>query len=68
MPNARADSASKARTSKSDSAAVVEYRREGYDMFVGMVEGAKEECVERLFNTVVRTAASTGAASLPAQA
>jgi preprotein translocase subunit SecA len=47
---------------------VVEYRREGYDMFVGMVEGAKEECVERLFNTVVRAAASTGAASLPAQA
>ena len=33
---------------------VVEYRREGFDMFVGMVEGAKEECVERLFNTVVR--------------
>ncbi len=33
---------------------VVEYRREGFDMFVGMVERVAEECVEKLFTTAVR--------------
>ena len=32
---------------------VVEYQREGYDMFVGMLEGVKEESVGFLFNVAV---------------
>ncbi len=34
---------------------VVEYRREGYDMFVGMVERVEEECIERLFTAETHT-------------
>ena len=32
---------------------VVEYQREGYDMFMGMLDGLKEESVGFLFNVVV---------------
>ncbi|WP_343600984.1 preprotein translocase subunit SecA [Mycobacterium sp.] len=32
---------------------LVEYQREGYDMFVGMLDGLKEESVGFLFNVVV---------------
>jgi preprotein translocase subunit SecA len=32
---------------------LVEYQREGYDMFVGMLEGLKEESVGFLFNVTV---------------
>jgi preprotein translocase subunit SecA len=35
---------------------VVEYQREGYDMFVGMLDGVKEECVGFLFNVTVEAA------------
>ncbi|MBV8347210.1 MAG: preprotein translocase subunit SecA, partial [Mycolicibacterium sp.] len=35
---------------------LVEYQREGYDMFVGMLEGLKEESVGFLFNVVVEPA------------
>ena len=35
---------------------VVEYQREGYDMFVGMLEGVKEESVGFLFNVSVEAA------------
>jgi preprotein translocase subunit SecA len=35
---------------------VVEYQREGYDMFVGMLEGLKEESVGFLFNVTVEAA------------
>src|SRR4051794_26746562 len=35
---------------------VVEYQREGYDMFVGMLEGLKEESVGFLFNVQVEAA------------
>ena len=35
---------------------VVEYQREGYDMFVGMLEGVKEESVGFLFNVAVEPA------------
>ncbi len=33
---------------------VVEYQREGYDMFMGMLEGMKEETVQLLFNAQVQ--------------
>ncbi|MFT3717051.1 MAG: preprotein translocase subunit SecA [Gordonia sp. (in: high G+C Gram-positive bacteria)] len=36
---------------------VVEYQREGYDMFMGMLEGMKEETVQLLFNAQVQTQA-----------
>ena len=42
---------------------VVEYRAEGYDMFVGMIEGVEEECVARLFAATVPSAAIPGAAA-----
>jgi preprotein translocase subunit SecA len=32
---------------------LVEYQREGYDMFIGMLEGLKEESVGFLFNVQV---------------
>jgi len=32
---------------------LVEYQREGYDMFIGMLEGMKEESVGFLFNVAV---------------
>jgi preprotein translocase subunit SecA len=35
---------------------VVEYQREGYDMFVGMLDGVKEESVRFLFNITVEAA------------
>ena len=35
---------------------LVEYQREGYDMFVGMLEGMKEESVGFLFNVAVEAA------------
>src|SRR6185503_5276365 len=35
---------------------LVEYQREGYDMFVGMLEGLKEESVGFLFNVQVEAA------------
>ena len=56
---------------------VVEYQREGYDMFVGMLEGVKEESVGFLFNvavepapapTVAPVAAPTGLAEFAAAA
>ncbi|MGB3301853.1 preprotein translocase subunit SecA [Gordonia sp. (in: high G+C Gram-positive bacteria)] len=36
---------------------VVEYQREGYDMFMGMLEGMKEEAVTYIFNAQVETQA-----------
>ncbi|OBA69607.1 preprotein translocase subunit SecA [Gordonia sp. 852002-10350_SCH5691597] len=33
---------------------VVEYQREGYDMFVGMLEGLKEETLQYLYNVQVQ--------------
>jgi len=36
---------------------LVEYQREGYDMFVAMLEGLKEECVGFLFNVAVEPVA-----------
>ena len=36
---------------------VVEYQREGYDMFNGMLEGLKEETVSLVFNAQVQTQA-----------
>jgi preprotein translocase subunit SecA len=35
---------------------LVEYQREGYDMFIGMLEGMKEESVGFLFNVAVEPA------------
>jgi preprotein translocase subunit SecA len=35
---------------------LVEYQREGYDMFAGMLDGLKEESVGFLFNVAVETA------------
>ena len=35
---------------------LVEYQREGYDMFVGMLDGLKEESVGFLFNVTVEAA------------
>jgi preprotein translocase subunit SecA len=35
---------------------LVEYQREGYDMFIGMLEGMKEESVGFLFNVSVEAA------------
>lgn len=35
---------------------LVEYQREGYDMFIGMLEGLKEESVGFLFNVAVEPA------------
>ncbi len=37
---------------------LVEYQREGYDMFVGMLEGLKEESVGFLFNVAVEPVAA----------
>ena len=35
---------------------LVEYQREGYDMFIGMLDGLKEESVGLLFNAQVQAA------------
>jgi preprotein translocase subunit SecA len=40
---------------------VVEYQREGYDMFVAMLDGVKEESVGFLFNVTVEAAPATPA-------
>lgn len=37
---------------------LVEYQREGYDMFMAMLDGMKEESVGFLFNVVVEAAPS----------
>jgi preprotein translocase subunit SecA len=44
---------------------LVEYQREGYDMFVGMLEGLKEESVGFLFNVTVEAAAPAVAPQAP---
>jgi preprotein translocase subunit SecA len=49
---------------------LVEYQREGYDMFIGMLDGLKEESVGLLFNAQVQAvappAAQVGAMNAPA--
>ena len=45
---------------------LVEYQREGYDMFIGMLEGFKEESVGFLFNVQVEAAPQTPAVSAQA--
>ncbi|MGX9790331.1 preprotein translocase subunit SecA [Mycobacterium sp. MMS18-G62] len=45
---------------------VVEYQREGYDMFVGMLEGLKEESVAFLFNVTVEAAPAPAVAPVAA--
>ncbi|MET0475999.1 MAG: preprotein translocase subunit SecA [Mycobacterium sp.] len=49
---------------------LVEYQREGYDMFIGMLDGLKEESVGLLFNAQVQAvappAAQVGAQDAPA--
>ena len=44
---------------------VVEYQREGYDMFVGMLEGVKEESVGFLFNVAVEPAPRVAPVAAP---
>lgn len=44
---------------------VVEYQTEGYDMFVHMLEGAKEECVRSLFNATIKEAPAPSAPATP---
>ncbi|HJT91760.1 MAG TPA: preprotein translocase subunit SecA [Mycobacterium sp.] len=45
---------------------VVEYQREGYDMFVAMLEGVKEESVGFLFNVTVEAAPAPAVAPIAA--
>jgi len=45
---------------------LVEYQREGYDMFVGMLEGLKEESVGFLFNVTVEAAPAPSVAPVAA--
>ncbi|MFI7675308.1 preprotein translocase subunit SecA [Actinophytocola sp. NPDC049390] len=49
---------------------LIEYQREGYDMFAGMLEALKEECVGYLFNLQVEQPEPepSDAASLPSAA
>ena len=47
---------------------LVEYQREGYDMFVGMLEGLKEESVGFLFNVTVEAAPAPAVAPVAAPA
>ena len=47
---------------------VVEYQREGFDMFNGMLEGLKEEALGILFNAQVQTEQPAPAAPLPTAA
>lgn len=35
---------------------IVEFQREGYDLFMGLLEAVKEECVARIFSTPVEAA------------
>ena len=43
---------------------VVEYQREGYDMFIGMLDAMKEESVGFLFNVTVEAVPATPAAQV----
>ena len=43
---------------------LVEYQREGYDMFIGMLDGLKEESIGFLFNVQVEAAPSQPAAQV----
>jgi preprotein translocase subunit SecA len=45
---------------------LVEYQREGYDMFIGMLDGLKEESVGLLFNAQVQAAPSPAVAPVAA--
>ena len=45
---------------------LVEYQREGYDMFVGMLEGLKEESVGFLFNVTVEATPAPAVAPVDA--
>jgi preprotein translocase subunit SecA len=45
---------------------LIEYQREGYDMFVGMLDGLKEESVGFLFNVAVEAAPSPTVAPIAA--
>ncbi|WP_207840175.1 preprotein translocase subunit SecA [Williamsia soli] len=45
---------------------VVEYQREGFDMFTGMLEGLKEESLGFLYNVSVETTPAQPAAAAPA--
>jgi preprotein translocase subunit SecA len=47
---------------------LVEYQREGYDMFVGMLDGVKEESVGFLFNVTVDAAPAPTVAPVAAPA
>src|SRR5262245_10126926 len=47
---------------------LVEYQREGYDMFIGMLEGLKEESVGFLFNVTVEAAPAPTVAPVAAPA
>lgn len=47
---------------------LVEYQREGYDMFTAMLDGLKEESVGFLFNINVEVQQPDGAAVAPQQA
>jgi preprotein translocase subunit SecA len=47
---------------------VIEYQREGYDMFTAMLDGIKEETVGHLFNVVVQVQESPEAGAVPAGA
>jgi preprotein translocase subunit SecA len=47
---------------------LVEYQREGYDMFIGMLEGLKEESVGFLFNVQVEAAPAPTVAPVAAPA
>jgi preprotein translocase subunit SecA len=45
---------------------LVEYQREGYDMFIGMLDGLKEESVGFLFNVAVEAAPAPAVAPVAA--
>ena len=45
---------------------LVEYQREGFDMFVRMLESAKEECVGSLFHAAIRPAPAAPVAPVAA--
>jgi preprotein translocase subunit SecA len=47
---------------------LVEYQREGYDMFMGMLDGLKEESVGLLFNAQVQAAPAAPSAQVGATA
>ncbi len=47
---------------------LVEYQREGYDMFIGMLDGMKEESVGFLFNVTVEAVPARGRTVAPVAA